>query len=374
MTGPGKFRFLGGVGILGFILVLLLAPLGPARSREKSTGPPPVPVVVAAVLDQPVATRIELVGTAKANRSSQVAAEVAGVVRSIHFQEGEKVGANEPLVKMDKTHEEFSLKGARAALEGIGIQLQEAHSDLNRSKKLIKSKSISTKSLERDLFKVRNLEKTVNVSRAEAARIADKISRMTVKAPFSGYVVAQHTEVGQWLTPGSPVATVVDLSTIKVRGALPERYLTKIKKGDPAEVVFDALGDKVFKGEVTTIVPEADVKSRNFPVEISLANQDGLIKSGLLARVRITGRKQKLLLVPKDALVLDRGKAVVFVVKGDTVFSVPVGMGEAYGQRIEVIGEIAPGQMVVVQGNERLRPGQKVMVVSPKADNTSGTK
>ncbi|MBW2087019.1 MAG: efflux RND transporter periplasmic adaptor subunit, partial [Deltaproteobacteria bacterium] len=71
-------------------------------------------------------------------------------------------------------------------------------------------------------------------------------------------------------------------------------------------------------------------------------------------------------LIPKDALVLNKGKATVFVIRGKAVFPVPVRTGEAHGQLIEIFGQIKPGQMVVVQGNERLWPGQKVTIVSPQ--------
>ncbi len=124
------------------------------------------------------------------------------------------------------------------------------------------------------------------------------------------------------------------------------------------------------------IVPQADVRARTFPVKVRVHNEitsaGPLIKSGMLARVSLpTGAKQNALLVPKDALVLGGPMPVVYVIsspdpttsKQSQVAAVPVELGVAQGNLIQVTGAIVAGQFVVVQGNERLRPGQTVSIL-----------
>jgi len=354
------------VSILFFLFSLGLTPfLLPAQAQPPEG--PPTPVVAAPVEERTLAPKVELVGTAKPDRTSRVAAEVAGLVKEVKFNEGELIKEGAVLVGLDQTNLQLGLKAARAALSGVRIQLDEARKDLERAASLRATDSISVYNYEKDLYQVKNLEQAVARAEAETAQLEDTIRRMTVRAPFTGYIIEKHTELGQWLSPGAPVATIIDLSTIKVRGPLPERYIREIKPGFEASVVFDALGADSFKGQVTAVIPAADEKARTLPVEVSLPNPEGTIKAGLLARVTLTGTERKVLLVSKDALVLDRGRATVFVVKGDEVFPVEVQTGAAYGQQVEISGQIEPGQMVVVQGNERLRPGQKVSLAQGQA-------
>ncbi len=349
-------------------LFLFIAAVQPLRAQGPPS--PAVPVVVAPLEETSVSLKLDLVGTSGAERVSNVAAQVEGLVSEVGFQAGDMVKKGDVLVRLDQTTMALSLQAAQAGLAGARVNLEEARADLARSAALRTAKTISVQSYEKDLFRVRSLEQAVAQAEAETARLAERLRRMTVRAPFAGYITAKHTEMGQWLNPGAPVATLTDLSTIKVRVPLPERYLSELKPGDPAMVTFDALANRAFTGEVTAVIPEADEKSRNLPMEVSLPNPGGTIKAGLLARVNLAGNERKVLLAPKDALVLDRGQATMFVLENDEVFPVTVSTGEAHDRQVEVFGEIRPGQMVVIQGNERLRPGQKVRVMNPTDSST----
>ncbi|MBW2090537.1 MAG: efflux RND transporter periplasmic adaptor subunit [Deltaproteobacteria bacterium] len=353
----------------GFLIhlaaIILVLAACPGQAGAEPSRNPGVPVAVAPVEQKTVALSLELVGSATANRVSRVAAEVAGLVRTMHFKEGDLVSQGDTLVTLDRTSQRLSLEAARAALATVSIRLDKARLDLKRSATLKKARTISDQNYEKDLFNVRSLEQEVARAKVEVARITDRINRMTVRAPFTGFIIEQHTEVGQWLIPGAPIATLMDLSTIKVRVLLPERYLGEIKVGFSANVTFDAFKGETFTGRVSAIIPAAEEKSRNLPMEISLPNADGRIKAGLLARVSLKGSPRKACLLPKDALVLKKGSTTVFVVRKETVYPVQVRVGEAHGQQVEIFGKINPGQMVVVQGNERLWPGQKVSIISP---------
>jgi len=349
---------------LAVITLVLFAGMG--RTMAESSKAPAAPVVVAPIEKKTVALSLKLVGTATANRVSRVAAEVAGLVKTVNFKKGDLINRGDTLVTLDQTDQELSLRAYQAKLASADIRLDEARKDLQRSASLKKAHTISAHNYEKDLFNVRTLEQEVAHARVEAARLADRIKRMTVRAPFTGFIINQHTEIGQWLNPGAPVVTLMDLSTIKVLVFLPERYLSEIAVGSSASIKFDAFKGETFTGQVSAVIPAAEEKSRNLPVEISLPNLDGRIKAGLLARVSLSGSPREVHLVPKDALVLNKGKATIFIVNKEAAVPVPVRIGEAHGQQVEIFGKIVPGQMVVVQGNERLWPGQKVTIVPPQ--------
>jgi RND family efflux transporter MFP subunit len=214
----------------------------------------------------------------------------------------------------------------------------------------------------------------VAVQQAETERLKDMLAKHTIISRFAGYVTAEHTEVGQWVRQGDPVADVAALDEVEVVAQVVEQYVPHIRVGMTVSVEIPALPQQLFSGVVSAIVPQADVQARTFPVKVRVKNQlvedEPLIKSGMYARVMLpTGDKQKATLVSKDALVLGGPQPVVYVVdaagpeaKQGKVHPVPVQLGVAQGSMIQVRGGVQPGQLIVVQGNERLRPGQDVQI------------
>jgi RND family efflux transporter MFP subunit len=225
----------------------------------------------------------------------------------------------------------------------------------------------------------------VAMQEATVNRLKDQMKKHTVVAEFAGYVTAENTEVGQWLMQGDPVAEVAALDEVEVVAQVVEQYVPHVRVGMEVSVEIPAIGREPLAGVVSAVVPQADVQARTFPVKVRLKNQltsDGpLVKSGMYARVMLpTAEKQLALLVPKDALVLGGAQPLVYVVNlpspGATqgkVQPVPVQLGLSQGSQIQISGGLAAGQLVVVQGNERLRPGQDVKVqrVIPAADADS---
>lgn len=224
--------------------------------------------------------------------------------------------------------------------------------------------------------RLKQAEAKVETARGELLRIQDEIEKRTVRAPFDGYVVAKYTEVGQWLSTSSPVFEIVELKEVEVQVMVPERHITQVRQGMTVSARVEALGDQIFTGKVTKIVRQADTKSRLFPVMIRVpnptdANNRPNLQAGMFAVARLPlGARHVAKLVPKDALVLQAGKSVVFVVEqngnGSKVVSLPVKPGSAHDELVEVEGNLKPGQQVVVRGNERLADGQSVQLESPR--------
>jgi RND family efflux transporter MFP subunit len=215
----------------------------------------------------------------------------------------------------------------------------------------------------------------VAMQEALVEQIEDRLRKHTIVSRFAGYVVTEHTEAGQWLKRGDPVVELAALDEVEVLAYVVEQQVPYIKLGMLARVQVPGLPDpegSMLEGEVVAIVPQADLRARTFPVRLRVKNsydEDGpLLKSGMSARVTLpVGPRQKAVMVPKDALVLGGPSPMVFVVDAQVggqgkVRPVPVDLGVAAPNLIQVKGDIQAGQMVVVEGNERLRPGQAVMV------------
>jgi RND family efflux transporter MFP subunit len=214
----------------------------------------------------------------------------------------------------------------------------------------------------------------VAVQQAAVNRLKDQLEKHSIVSRFDGYVTAEHTEVGQWVKQGDPVAEVAALDEVEISAHVVEQYAPHVRVGMEVSVQVPAIPGPPLSGIVSAIVPQADVQARTFPVKVRVKNEtsaDGpLLKSGMYARVMLpTGERQTAKLVFKDALVLGGPQPVVIVVDGAGANSkqgkarpVPVQLGVADGRMIQVSGELQPGQFVAVQGNERLRPGQDVLI------------
>ncbi len=221
----------------------------------------------------------------------------------------------------------------------------------------------------------------------EIRRLNDLKLKYTIRAPFRGHVVKKFVEVGQWVKRGDPVVEVIELDPIEIELSVPAQHIdglqasvnkkTEQMKSMKVDVWVDSLPTARFDGEVKQIVPEADARSRSFPVKIEVANphEEGhRIKPGMLARVSLPlGLKKKMLLIHKDALVLGGRTKRVYVAGTDpktkmmTARPVAVETGASFDSLIEVRGQLMAGDLVVVAGNERLRPGQPIRIAE---DNT----
>jgi RND family efflux transporter MFP subunit len=198
-------------------------------------------------------------------------------------------------------------------------------------------------------------------------RLEDELRRMTIVAPFTGFLVRKRVEVGAWLRPGDPVADLIDLDPVFVVGPVNEREASRLRTGARARVTLDAHPDRTFAGELAHVVPQADRESRAFPVKVRVRNPEHLLKSGMFARValEIPGNRQALH-VPKDAIVRRDGASLVFVVDGGVARARPVRTGVSAAGLVEVLdGAVVAGQEVVVVGNDALQDGAKVRKVPP---------
>lgn len=352
------------LGATVFPLILgLLSPLF-AQSPKPTGGPTPAPVEVAPVIEKEAFKTVTLIGTGEAWLETVIASEQSGLVSDMLVEEGDQVKKGQPVCEQDTTEIKLKIEAARAELGEAEVLKAQAESDYDRQRRLFAINSISEKAYEDAKFKAEAARKRVSSLRASLSVLEEQLNNKRTRAPVSGYVVERRCLVGQWLGEGEPVVTIVVMDPILFRVPVPERYISGVKKGERAQVTFDALPGKTFQGKIYAVIPRADDASRTFPVRIEISNPEGLIKPGMLGRATLpTGERQRVVLVPKDALVLTPTGTVVYTVVDRQARLVAVKTGAEHGTHIEVEGDVRPGLEVVVRGNERLRPGQSVQVV-----------
>jgi RND family efflux transporter MFP subunit len=290
---------------------------------------------------------------------------------------------------------------AKAKWEAVKAALDLAESQLKRAESLRRSNAISAEDFEtarsaaltakQDLIaaaadyeltnagprseQIAQAVAKVSQQKQEVARLNILRQYHIIRAPFGGHVVQKHTEVGQWLNRGDPVAEIVALDPIDVIVHVPESLVNQLEIGNKVPLHVAALpeGLEALQGTIHGIGPSADQRARTFPVRIRLRNpvRDGnhLLRDGMQARAVIPGTPRSTLLISKDALILGGPTPVVMIASpkddGLTVaVQVDVETGVALGSTIEVLGDLQAGQQVIVDGNERIRAGQVLRVIN----------
>ncbi len=211
----------------------------------------------------------------------------------------------------------------------------------------------------------------VAVSEQTVEGLRDREAKYTIRCPFDGYVSAELTETGAWVNQGDLVAEVVEIDPVEVEVFVPQTNIRFVHTGMEVEVVVEALDGEVFTGSVDQIIPVADERSRTFPVRVLVPNPKvsgrPRLLPGMLAKVALpSGEQQKRWMVPKDALQLGGATPVVWKVVDGKAVVVPIRTGPSSGALIAItpIDEAAihSGDSIITRGNERVRPGQPVVI------------
>ncbi len=223
----------------------------------------------------------------------------------------------------------------------------------------------------------------VEAQEAEVRRLQEQKAEFTIRAPFVGFVTQKNTELGQWVKRGDEVMEIIQLDPIDLVVTVPQEYIQDLQialdRAREAQQPFTAKIDvesstAELTGEVVQIVPQANLLSRSFPVKIRIKNpstgEGHLLKSGMLATARMyIGATEEMLMVEKDALVLGGPQVSVYAVRPDpetqqtVAVPCPVQTGRTIGNKIQIFGDVKEGDQIVIEGNERLRPNQEVMIV-----------
>ena len=361
MTNQGSYRklLIGSAAVaLGMTSIALAQPGG--------DGPPLSRVSYTSARELQSAKRIDLPGTVEAPKSSRVAAEVEGVVTRVHAREGQHVKQGAPLVGLSTEHIELELERAQGDLREAEARLALAKASLDRSERLQSEGVLSRQQADDARYEYQAWQGRADRLEAEIRRLSLDLDRATVDAPFSGVVVAENVELGEWVAKGATVMELVAPYVLEVRVDVPESYFGSIRPGGNASVRFESLPGLEVEGKVVSLVPRANASSRTFPMKIRVDNETAQIGVGMLAKVSIrAGEQRARTIVPKDAVITRGDNRFVYRIEeesqGYTVALVPVQTGNGVGEWIEVEGPLETTAKVVVRGNERLRPGQGVL-------------
>ena len=329
--------------------------------------PPPTAVTTDVAKRTEWQPTLESVGTVTAVNGVTVSTDLAGIVRQIAFESGNKVREGDLLVHLDTTQEEAQLHSAEAQRDFAAVSLK-------RDKDLVEKHAISQSDYD-------NADAVFRQNQASVDQFKALIARKTLRAPFDGVAGIRQVNLGQYLKEGDMVVTLQAFDPIYVNFSLPQQDLSKLVIGEPVQLRVDAFPDQTFNGTITAINSLVDQATRNVQVQATFANRDLRLRPGMFAKVSvILSERQNVVAIPATA--------IHYAPYGDSIFVVselkdPQGKeykgvreqfiktGQARGDMIAVVSGLKPGDEVVTSGVFRLKSGAHVKVnnqVKPGSD------
>ncbi len=307
-----------------------------------------VPVVtVEPVRFETLSETIEALGTALANESVTLAAKVTDTVRAVEFEDGDYVEAGAILVQLTNSEEQALLAEAEANLEDSNTQLRRVED--------LAARELAPRS-ELDIARSR--------AAAAQARLDSVIARLSdrlIRAPFSGVLGFRQVSPGTLVQPNTPIATLDDVSTIKLDFTVPETALDAMSIGSRIVAHSASYPGREFTGVVRTIDSRVDPVTRAITVRAHLDNEDGALYPGMLLTVTASTQERTTLVVPEGAVFQVQDRAYVYRVDGERIARQrQIQIGSRRFGIVEVTGGLEAGDLVVSEGIVKLRDGSRV--------------
>ena len=352
--------------IVGLLLALLVGGLVWFQSFRShmiaqffaNMKPPPTPVAVAEAKSEVIPNLMVAVGDLAAVHQVNVTSDVSGRITDIMFTAGSSVKAGSTLVQLFDGPEQGDLASFKAQATGAQLALDRA--------KQLAARQFGPQST------VDAAQATYDQANAGIAKTEAIISQKLVRAPFDGELGVRHVEVGQFLTAGTQIVTLTDLSTLYANFTVPERGSAALEVGQTVRIAVDAYPGRTFEGKINAIEPQIAADTRNIRVQATIANPDHILKPGMFTTTTVV-------LPDKPPVVTVPETAVDYTLYGDSVFLITekkeddgktsltvartfVRTGKRIQGRAEILSGLKAGDRVVAVGQLKLQSGAAVAI------------
>lgn len=309
---------------------------------------------------------LKITGSLAPVRQLQLTAEVSAKVTNVTARPGDAVFRGQTLVAFDTDTLQSQLDQAEANARATRVQLDQARTDFERTKSLVDRGLQAVNTLDQARSLLDQLSATLTAQETLVANAQRALDRAIVTAPFDGVVSARNVEPGQVVAAGSPLMTVVDMSSLEVEATAPVAHAPELARGQAVDLTVEGFGERVFKGKVARLSPVAIEGSRMLPVYIALDNETGELRGGMFAAGRIVlDARDDGIAVPAGALRHDGEGTYVLVVEGDVATRRAVDVARSWdgGALLEIADGLAPGDLVVIEPLPELAPGDAVTLL-----------
>jgi RND family efflux transporter MFP subunit len=335
-------------------------------------------------------TLLNASGYVVAQRKAAVASKITGRLVSISVEEGSRVKSGQVIARLEREdvtaaqdQAEANLNAARFNLEQAKAELHDATLAFNRNRDLLKQGFVSK--AEYDVSEARYKKAMAAVSAAEAAIKANAaalqgakvaVEYTLIRAPFDAVVLTKNADIGDIVTPigaaaeaKAAVVTIADMNSLQVEADVSESNLHMVKIGQPCEVQLDALPESRFRGKLDMIVPTADRTKATVMVKVSFTDKDSRILPEMSAKVAFLSREARNdeqkphTALNASAVSTRNNKKFVYLIKQNQAVKTPITTGKQYGDMIEIVSGVKPGDSVILKPLDKIKDGTRIKLL-----------
>lgn len=343
---------IGGAGLAWHKRDALLPVLGLAQAapeaRTRASGPG-APVIVAATTEARDDISIQVVGTGRALRSIRLRAESAGKVTEMPLAPGKRFKEGDLLLRLGD-------RDAQLAVDLAKTRQADAARTLRRFQRLQASGNVATSTLD-------EARTAADVARIEHGRAEEALYDRVIRAPFDGVAGLSDVEVGAWVDTSMEIASFDDRSQILIEFDLPEALLSRVTPGLPLSATTPAVPDERIQGAVVAIDSRVGAQTRSVRVRVALPNKDDRLRPGASFTVELDLPGKTFVQAPELAVQFSKQSLHVWRIRDEKAEQVEVRLVRRLDGSVLLEGDLDPGDLVVVEGTQRLRPGRAVRVL-----------
>ncbi len=382
--------------LVGIIWVIVIGSVGyfvyrgfirpPAQKTTAPSEEKAIPVEYIAVKKGTIAEALALTGEIKPESEVRVESKITGRVEALRLKDGTpitegvhvKKGQQIAVIDHDALEAAFhqseaAVNVARASLDRAKVSVEDTRREKERAESLFKKKVLSQENYDRKHFAYKRALAEEALAQAqlkqtqanlETARI--NLRESIIRAPLDGVVSQKFVEEGDMVTLRTPLVSILSDKVVKVIVGVPEKFLMRLKPHNtPVRIRVDAHPGRTFPATIALIYPTVDRLTRTAQVEIRVNNKEGLLKSGMFARVIfILEEHHDTPIVPRDCVLGRNSDRYVYTISGGRTHKIPVTIGITEGDRREIISGLKEGDRLVITGMEYLRDGARVIAVA----------
>jgi len=335
-------------------VALLATPRLPAADAPK-----PVEVKTTRPTRGEIHRFVTLPGSIKANQQATLCAKVAGYLKSLHVDKGDRVTAGQALG-------EIELPELAAEAVKYRAEIRVAETDLKRLTAAQKSAA--------DLVTPQSVDEArgrLEIAQANLERTETLLAYSKLTAPFSGVVTARHVDPGAFVPAAASgsaaqtaaIVTLMDFNTVRAQVAVPELEAALVRVGQPVRLTTESLSGRKFEGSVSRISYALDDATRTMLVEADLPNPDLTLRPGMYATIKVGVEKHTdTILIPVEALVMEKANAFVFIAADGKAKKTPIKVGFNDGVKVEATSGLTGNEAVILVGRMTLADGAAIIV------------
>ncbi|OIP91952.1 MAG: hypothetical protein CO013_00665 [Syntrophobacterales bacterium CG_4_8_14_3_um_filter_58_8] len=363
-NGSNRRRFRTGALIAVILLcAALFVNVGCQKKEQKAQKERAVNVRVWTAESRSLRPFVESIGTLNPYEIVNVSSELDGILKTIHVDEGSPVTPGQVIAVIKETDYQLAVEQATAILKQAEAALANAKQEHLRKEALYREELVTKQQFDDIVARLAVARGDVERAVAGLDLAKEKLTKTKIHAPMAGSIKEKKVTAGDYIRNGMLLVSIIRTELLKLTFSVTEKDVGSLRAGQDVSFAVDAFPGREFRGQVKTIYPSLEEKTRSLQVEAVVANTDRGLKPGLFARVTLyTGPAKGAVVVPITALLYDNSTTKLFVAEGDRAKERKVRIGRKYGEFMEIVEGLKAKEIVVTVGQNNLMEGVLVHV------------